>query len=66
MSGFWRTVPPVDEKFPGVIGLPSAWKNTRLGPSELKVSTTFEELNGFGNGPIAALFWRGPQESPRS
>jgi hypothetical protein len=24
MSGFWRRIPPVDEKFPGVMGLPSA------------------------------------------
>ncbi len=41
MSGFWRTVPPVDEKFPGVIGVPPGVKNIRRGPSELKVSTGF-------------------------
>jgi hypothetical protein len=23
-SGFWRTLPPVKRKFPGVIGVPSA------------------------------------------
>jgi hypothetical protein len=34
-SGFCRTVPPVDEKFPGVIAVPLARKNTRRGPSEL-------------------------------
>jgi len=25
MSGFWRTVPPVEEKLPGVMAVPSAW-----------------------------------------
>lgn len=50
MSGFWRTVPPVDKKFPGVIAEPSALKNTRLGPSELKVST------GLAAPPVKAEF----------
>jgi hypothetical protein len=39
ISGFWRTSPPVEEKSPGVMGVPSGSKKTRRGPSELKVST---------------------------
>ena len=39
MSGFCRTVPPVDEKSPGVIAVPLAKKNTCRSPSELYVST---------------------------
>jgi hypothetical protein len=54
MSGFWRRRPPVAEKSPGVIGVPSAWKKMRRGPSELESSTTFSELNGFGK---AAPVW---------
>ena len=38
-SGFCNTRPPVEEKFPGVIGVPSASKKIRRGPSELNVST---------------------------
>ena len=38
-SGFCSTRPPVDEKFPGVIAVPSASKKIRRGPSELYVST---------------------------
>src|SRR5262245_7439010 len=52
MSGLLRTVPPVEEKFPGVIALPSALKMTRRGPSEVNNSTLFAELNGLGNGPV--------------
>ena len=48
MSGLLRTAPPVDEKFPGVIGVPSALKNTRRGPSLLKISTTLLELKTLG------------------
>ena len=39
-SGFGRTVPPVEEKSPGVIGVPFASKKNRRGPSELNVSTS--------------------------
>jgi len=52
MSGFWRRVPPRDEKLPGVIGVPSISKKTRRGPSELKGSTTFVALKAFGYGPL--------------
>jgi hypothetical protein len=51
MSGFWRTVPPVDEKLPSVIAEPSALKKSLRGPSEEKVSTAFAALCGAGNGP---------------
>jgi hypothetical protein len=37
-SGLRRSSPPVDVKFPGVIGVPSGRKKTRRGPSEVKVS----------------------------
>ena len=49
MSGFWRTAPPVEEKLPGVMAVPSAWKKTRRVPSELKVST------GFAAPPMKAV-----------
>src|SRR5580765_7806633 len=52
ISGLLRTVPPVDEKFPGVIGDPSALKKTRRGPSEVNNSTPLVALKGFGNGPV--------------
>ena len=39
MSGFCRTVPPVDEKSPGVMAVPSGLKKMRRSPSELNVST---------------------------
>src|SRR5262245_23693261 len=55
MSGFWRRSPPVAEKSPGVIGVPSAWKKMRRGPSELKVSTTFDGLKGFGKAAPAGV-----------
>src|SRR4051812_23004853 len=55
MSGFCRSTPPVEERFPAVYGEPSAAKNTRRGPSELKVSTTLVALNGCGNGPTAGV-----------
>src|SRR5579859_5696494 len=50
MSGFCRIAPPVDKKFPGVIGEPSALKKTWRGPSELKVSTGLvgPPVKGFG------------------
>ena len=38
-SGFCSTFPPLDEKSPGVVAVPSASKKTRRGPSELYVST---------------------------
>ena len=38
-SGFCSSFPPVDENLPGVIGVPSASKKIRRGPSELYVST---------------------------
>ena len=38
MRGCWKTVPPVEEKFPGVKAVPSPWKKLRRGPSELNVS----------------------------
>ena len=60
ISGLLRTVPPVDEKSPGVIGDPSALKKMRRGPSDVNSSTLLAELNGFGNGPIglpAPIAW---------
>ena len=38
-SGFCSKRPPVDEKSPAVIAVPSASKKIRRGPSELNVST---------------------------
>jgi hypothetical protein len=38
-SGFCRTVPPVEEKFPTEMDEPSGLKKTRRGPSELNFST---------------------------
>src|SRR5438067_2405276 len=55
MSGLASTVPPVDERFPGVIGTPFAWKKIRRGPSELKVSTTSLDLNASGNAAPAGV-----------
>src|SRR5215475_14720202 len=55
ISGFWRRRPPVARKSPGVIGVPSAWKKTRRGPSELKVSTTFDGPKGFGKAAAAGV-----------
>src|SRR6266567_2969549 len=52
MSGLLRTVPPVEEKFPGVMGDPSALKMMRRGPSEVNSSTLFPVLNGLGKGPM--------------
>ena len=43
------------EKSPGVIGVPSAWKKMRRGPSELNPSTTFDELKGFGKAAPAGV-----------
>src|ERR1019366_7979118 len=40
ISGFCRTAPPEAEKLPGVIGVPSAWKKTWRGPSELDRKST--------------------------
>src|SRR5215468_7976986 len=39
ISGLLRTVPPVEEKFPGVMAEPSGLKKTRRGPSEVNSST---------------------------
>src|SRR5262252_7203763 len=54
ISGLRRTCPPVDETFPGVSAAPADVKKMWRGPSELKGSTTFVELNGLGNGPVGA------------
>src|SRR6185369_7342653 len=50
MSGFWRSAPPLEEKSPEVIAVPSGWKKTCLGPSELNVSTETAgpAVNGLG------------------
>src|ERR1051326_3483805 len=48
-------MPPVAEKFPGVYGVPSAWKNKRRGPSDVKVSLTLVPLKGLGKGPTAGV-----------
>ena len=50
-SGLFNTCPPVDEKLPPVIALPSALKKIRRGPSELNVSTELAALKGNGYGP---------------
>jgi hypothetical protein len=52
MSGFWRSVPPVAEKLPGVMAVPLALKKIRRGPSELNRSTVLLALNGLGKGPV--------------
>ena len=39
MSGFSNSSPPVEEKFPTVMGVPSGSKKIRRGPSELEVRT---------------------------
>ena len=38
-SGFWSSFPPVEEKLPAVMGVPSGSKKIRRGPSELEVRT---------------------------
>ena len=38
-SGFCSSFPPVEEKLPDVIAVPSGWKKIRRGPSELSVWT---------------------------
>ena len=38
-SGFCSSFPPVEEKLPAVIGVPSGWKKIRRGPSELDLRT---------------------------
>ena len=38
-SGFCSNFPPVEEKLPAVIAVPSGWKKIRRGPSELLVRT---------------------------
>ncbi len=48
MSGFCRTVPPVEVKLPGVIGVPLTVKNTRRGPSLVNRSGFWALVNGFG------------------
>src|SRR5207248_1578564 len=53
MSGFCKTVPPVDERLPGVIADPLPLKKTRRGPSELKVSRVLLELKTEGNTQTA-------------
>src|SRR5262245_24962116 len=47
-SGFCRTVPPVEDRFPGVIAAPSCVKKMRRGPSELVDSTGRPLLKGPG------------------
>ena len=39
MSGFCNSSPPVEEKFPAVMGVPSGSKKIRRGPSELFART---------------------------
>lgn len=51
MSGLFNSEPPVAEKSPGVIAVESALKKMWRGPSELKYSIKFAEVNGSGNGP---------------
>src|SRR4030095_1704512 len=51
MSGFCSSCPPVDEKLPGVIGLLSALKNIRLGPSDVNNSLSCDEVKRPGKGP---------------
>src|SRR4051794_35120179 len=50
-SGFCRTTPPVELKFPGVGGTPFGRKNTRRGPSEVKRSDCCVVGYRFGKGP---------------
>src|SRR5262249_59771789 len=52
MSGFARTMPPVEVRFAGVNGVPSGAKYIRRGPSEVKRSGSWEAVYTFGNGPI--------------
>ena len=61
-DNFRRKIPPVDEKLPGVKGVPSAIKKRRRGPSALNNSTLLEELKAFGNGPTG--FGGGPKGLP--
>src|ERR1017187_10545703 len=53
-SGFSSTLPPVELKLPGVMGVPSGLKNIRRGPSELNFSTTLPELKADGYGPVGS------------
>jgi hypothetical protein len=54
-SGFARSLPPVEPKFPGVTGTPGGSKKILRGPSELNHST------GLSGPPVKA-----PCESPTS
>jgi hypothetical protein len=53
-SGFWRTMPPVELKSPGVNGVPSAAKNMRRGPSEVKRSGACASWKASGYGPAGS------------
>src|SRR5260370_4603200 len=55
ISGLFSTVPPVEEKFPGVMGDESPLKKMRRSPSEVKGSTTLLGLKGLGKGPRAGV-----------
>src|SRR5712692_4192791 len=55
ISGLLRTVPPVEEKLPGLMAVESPLKKMWRSPSELKVSTTLLALKGLGNGPLAGV-----------
>jgi len=52
ISGLFNTVPPLDEKLPGVIAVESPLKKIWRGPSELKNSTWLLALNALGYGPL--------------
>src|SRR5512135_1814795 len=62
-SGFCASAPPVDEKFPGVIGVLSGLKKWRRGPSELKVSTTVLPLNNTGGRCASAAATPNPPKA---
>ncbi len=48
MSGLFNTVPPVEEKFPGVIAVESALKKIRRRPSEVNGSTYYSGRKDWG------------------
>ena len=51
MSGFCRTNPPVELKFPGVMAVPPELKKSLRGPSDVNVSKALVPLKGPGKGP---------------
>ena len=50
-SGFWRTMPPLVLRLPGVISAPVGVRMIRRGPSALKLSVVLTDVKAFGNGP---------------